>query len=222
MLAVGMPSSAARPGTDHSPGPRPVSTAGRPFCWPRMPRWLIRVRTCWSLNRLVPFGGRDPPALRTSATWPLWRPAAARSCTPARTAGESAATPPGRRRGGGGGPRAGGLGGAGGPLAPALVEHGPLGLGLGGGGHGDLQRGRRHRVQDLAGDPVIERSAGDVLAPAASPVVDLVESARVAVRGPCGTRPVVILDRHAVAPPATPPQPPPPQPPPPPARPART
>ncbi len=98
---------------------------------------------------------------------------------------------------------AGGVAGALEPLAPQLVEHGPLVLGLGGGGHGDLQRGRRHRVQDLAGDPVIERSAGDVLAPAASPVVDLVESARVAVRGPCGTRAVVILDRHAVAAAAT-------------------
>ncbi len=60
----------------------------------------------------------------------------------------------------------GGVAGALEPLPPQLVQHGPLVLGLGGGGHGDLQRGRRHRVQDLAGDLVVERGAGDVLAAA--------------------------------------------------------
>ncbi|MGO9077667.1 MAG: transposase [Streptosporangiaceae bacterium] len=82
---------------------------------------------------------------------------------------------------------AGGVAGALDPLAPQLVQHGPLGLGLGGGGHGDLQRGRRHRRQDLAGDVVVEGRAGDVLAAPAGPVVDLEERARVAVRGPRGS-----------------------------------
>src|SRR6516165_3846420 len=71
MLAVGMPSSADRPGTDHWPGGRLVSTAGRPFRWPRMLRWLIRVRTCWPVNRLVRLGGRNPSELRAPAIWPF-------------------------------------------------------------------------------------------------------------------------------------------------------
>ena len=79
-----------------------------------------------------------------------------------------------------------GIAGALEPLAPQLAEHGPLVLGLRGGGHGDLQRGGRHRLQHLAGDIGVEGGAGDVLAAAAGPVVDLVEGARVAVRGPRG------------------------------------
>ena len=46
----------------------------------------------------------------------------------------------------------GGVAGALEALAPQLVQHGPLVLGLRGGGHGNLQRGRRHRVKNLARD----------------------------------------------------------------------
>src|ERR1035441_6207649 len=88
MLAVGMPSSADRPGTDHSPGARLVSAAGRPLARARMPRWLIRVRTWPSLNLLVRLGGRNPSALRTSAICRLLRPAAASSGARAGRAGE--------------------------------------------------------------------------------------------------------------------------------------
>ena len=69
--------------------------------------------------------------------------------------------------------------------------------GPGGGGHGDLHRGRRHRLEDLAGDVTVERGAGDVLAGPAGPVVDLVEGAHVAVHGLRGGRAVVVPHYHA-------------------------
>ena len=72
------------------------------------------------------------------------------------------------------------------PLPPQLVQRRALVLGLRGRGHRDLQRGRRHRRQHLAGHVGVERRAGDVLAAAAGPVVDLVERAHVAVRGAGG------------------------------------
>src|SRR5262249_2368845 len=52
------------------------------------PRWVIRVRTCPPVNRLVRLGGRKPSALRTSAIWGLFWPASASSVTRARSAGE--------------------------------------------------------------------------------------------------------------------------------------
>ena len=86
------------------------------------------------------------------------------------------------------------------PLPPELVQHGALVLGLGGCGHGDLQRGGSHRFQDLAGDVVVERRPGDVLAGPAGPVVGLVEGARVAVHRarPALAVAVRVADRHAV------------------------
>ena len=88
MVGTGMPSSAARPGTDHWPGGRLVSTAGRPFCSRRTPRWLTRARTCSPLNWLVRLGGRKPSALSALAICPLVRPASARAVTWARSAGK--------------------------------------------------------------------------------------------------------------------------------------
>src|ERR1700733_4569325 len=88
MVGTGMPSSAARPGTDHWPGGRLVSAAGRPLCWRRMPRWEIRARTCSPGNRVVRLGGRNPSAFRTPAIWLLFWPAPASSVTRARSAGK--------------------------------------------------------------------------------------------------------------------------------------
>src|SRR5260370_363620 len=67
MLAVGMPSSAARPGTAPSPGPTPVSTAGPPFSWPPPPRGAVEA---WAVRRgrvrgrpLVGGGGGLRPSI---------------------------------------------------------------------------------------------------------------------------------------------------------------
>ena len=60
---------------------------GPAFRCPRMPRWLISVRTCWPVNRLVRLGGRNPSALRMPAICWFVRPAWASSVTRASRAG---------------------------------------------------------------------------------------------------------------------------------------
>src|SRR5260370_733402 len=98
MVTAGMPSSAARPGTGHSPGPRLGSTAGRPLGRPRIPRWAVMVLTRPSLDRRGRLGGREPPALRASARCRGLRAAAAGS------GGRAGVVSRGGRVGGGGFP----------------------------------------------------------------------------------------------------------------------
>src|SRR5258708_7005642 len=190
MLAVGMPSSADSPGTDHWPGSRSVRTAGRPLAFSRMACLLMMLRTCWPVKTAVRLGGRYPAAVSVPAILLLLPP-----------------SPAGRgRRGAGLVPGVGELvlaAGAAGGVAPALaalppelVQGGPLVLGVRSGGHRDLQGRRGHRVEDLPGDVVIERGAGNVLAAVAGPVVHRVEPAGGAVGGAGGR--VVGAGRHAV------------------------
>src|ERR1700758_347283 len=69
-----------------------------------------------------------------------------------------------RRGAAGGGGAGGGVAAARAALPPELVQGGPLVLGVRSGGHRDLQGRRGHRVEDLPGDVVIERGAGNGLA----------------------------------------------------------
>ena len=77
MLAVGMPSSADSPGTDHSPGSRSVRTAGLPLAFSRTACLLMMLRTCWPVKTAVRLGGRYPAALSVPAICLLLRPSPA-------------------------------------------------------------------------------------------------------------------------------------------------